>query len=76
MLKPQQRRLLRAQLRDTYVLLKQFRLSLLFFIVLITMGTGLFWLFYESPADQSHLTRVFRRLEGVTPARYRRAFLH
>ena len=27
-------------------------------------------------ADQSHLTRVFRRLEGVTPARYRRAFLH
>jgi AraC family transcriptional regulator len=27
-------------------------------------------------ADQSHLTRVFRRLEGVTPASYRRAFLH
>jgi AraC family transcriptional regulator len=27
-------------------------------------------------ADQSHLTRVFRRLEGVTPARFRRAFVH
>lgn len=27
-------------------------------------------------ADQSHLTRVFRRLEGLTPGRYRRTFLH
>ncbi len=27
-------------------------------------------------ADQSHLTRVFRRLECVTPACYRRAFVH
>jgi AraC family transcriptional regulator len=26
-------------------------------------------------ADQSHFTRVFRRLTGVTPAEYRRAFL-
>jgi len=27
-------------------------------------------------ADQSHMTRVFRRLEGTTPGRYRRALVH
>ena len=27
-------------------------------------------------ADQSHLTRVFRRLEGFTPGRYRRVSVH
>lgn len=56
MLTPQRRRLLRAQLRDAYVLLKQFRRSLLLFIALIVFGTLMFWQFYVNPNDGSRLT--------------------
>jgi voltage-gated potassium channel len=56
MLRSPRRRLLRAQLRDNYVLLKQFRFSLLFFAVLVGVGTLLFWLLYEQPADHTRLT--------------------
>jgi AraC family transcriptional regulator len=27
-------------------------------------------------ADQSHFTRIFRRMTGTTPARFRRAIAH
>src|SRR5262249_39270353 len=56
MLKPHQRRLIRAQLRDTYVLLRQFRVSLIFFIGLVLVGTLIFWQFYVNPNDQSRLS--------------------
>ncbi len=49
-------RWLRAQLRDTYVLLRQFRVSLLLFISLVGAGTLLFWQFYVDPRDGSRLT--------------------
>ncbi len=56
MLTPNQRRLLRAELRDSYVLLKKFRRSLVLFIGLISFGTLIFWQFYVNPNDQSHLS--------------------
>lgn len=49
-------RALRAQLRDTRILLRQFRVSLLSFIVLAVGGTLLFWFYYEHPAEHTRLT--------------------
>src|SRR5438067_2048949 len=49
-------RWLRAELRDTYVLLRQFRVSLLLFVLLVGIGTLLFWQFYVNPNDGSRLS--------------------
>ncbi|MCA1553823.1 MAG: NAD-binding protein, partial [Chloroflexi bacterium] len=56
MLRQQRWRWLRAQLRDTRVLLLQFRLSLLLFMLLVAIGTLMFWQFYISPQDGARLT--------------------
>ena len=56
MLTPQQRRWFRAELRDAFVLLKEFRHSLLLFALLVATGTTLFWAFYEDPGSGAHLS--------------------
>jgi len=56
MFRSQHWRLLRAQLRDAYVLLRQFRVSLLLFVLLVSTGTLLFWQFYVNPSDGARLT--------------------
>jgi len=43
------RRRLRASLRDLFVLLREFRYTLLLFAALMLVGTISFWLLYESP---------------------------
>jgi Trk K+ transport system NAD-binding subunit len=56
MFTPRRRRLLRAQMRDNLILLREFRLALVLFIVFFIAGTMLFWMLYEHPADRSRLT--------------------
>ncbi len=56
MVRTRRRRWLGAQLRDTYVLLRQFRISILLFVLLVGAGTFLFWLLYVNPNDGSRLS--------------------
>ena len=56
MFSPRRQRLLRAQFRDNLILLREFRLALILFLVFFVSGTLLFWMLYEHPADRSHLT--------------------
>jgi Trk K+ transport system NAD-binding subunit len=53
--RPGWRRHLRASLRDLSVLLREFRLTLLLFAVLMLIGTVSFWLLYEYPDTGAHL---------------------
>ncbi|MBI5876791.1 MAG: TrkA family potassium uptake protein [Chloroflexi bacterium] len=56
MLTSPRRRLVRAQLRDAFVLLREFRFSLLLFALLVGIGTFCFWQWYEAPGDGARLT--------------------
>jgi len=60
---PWQRRL-RASLRDAFVLLREFRFTLLFFIIIVLTCAALFWLFYESP-DEGQRVSLSEALYGA-----------
>jgi len=58
------RRHLRASLRDLFVLLREFRYTLLLFIVLMLIGTVSLWLLYESP-ETKHRVGLDQALYGA-----------
>lgn len=58
MLSSRRQRLLRAQFRDNLILLREFRLALILFLVFFVCGTLLFWMLYEHPADRSQLAAM------------------
>jgi len=55
------RRRLSASLRDLFVLLREFRLTLLLFAALMLVGTVSFWLLYQDP-DAGHRVSIVRAL--------------
>ena len=59
--RPGWRRRLSASLRDLFVLLREFRLTLLLFAALMLVGTASFWLLYQDP-DTGHRVSIVRAL--------------
>jgi voltage-gated potassium channel len=54
--RPHWRHHLRASLRDLFVLLREFRFTLLLFAVLMMVGTASFWLLYRHPDTGQRLS--------------------